>query len=103
MLTNKTKLLELIDDIEILLKQDVRFNLSNDHEYRGKIKELAKSNGNNSQPIDITPLVNLAKLHTKPAEAIVINQPVQVPNTESLRNIVARLSELNKKMDNIVN
>lgn len=101
-MNDKTKLLELINDVEILLKQDKRFNLSDDHKYRGKIKQLAKSDNFNSQPIDITPLINLAKLHTKPTEAIVINQTVQTPNTDSLRNIIARLSELNKKMDNIV-
>lgn len=101
-MNDKTKLLELINDVEILLKQDKRFNLSDDHKYREKIMELVKSDNFNSQPIDITPLINLAKLHNKPAEAIVINQPVQTPNTDSLRNIIARLSELNKKMDNIV-
>ena len=99
------KLLELIDDIEILLKQDERFFLSNDHKYRNKIKKLASSEKNfNAQPIDITPLVNFAKLQGKQQETIVVKEQVetQTYNTESLRNIIARLSELNNKMDNIV-
>ncbi len=99
------KLLDLIDDIEILLKQDNRFFLSNDHKYRNKIKKLASSGKSfNAQPIDITPLVNLAKLQDKPMvikEEIPVH--VETGNTESLKNIVARLSELNNKMDKIVN
>lgn len=98
------KLLDLIDDIEILLKQDDRFFLSDDHKYRNKIKKLASSGKSfNAQPIDITPLVNLAKLQEKP---IVIKEEIisgETGNTESLKNIVARLSELNNKMDKIVN
>lgn len=100
-MNDKTKLLELINDLEILLKQDERFYLSDDHKYKEKIIKLAKSN-NSFKPIDITPLVNLAKLHTKPAETIIVNQTVETNNTDSLRNIITRLSELNKKMDNIV-
>ena len=98
------KLLDLINDIEILLKQDDRFFLSNDHKYRNKIKKLASKKTFNSQPIDITPLVNLAKLLGKQQETIVVKEQVetQIYNTESLKNIVARLSELNNKMDNIV-
>ena len=42
----KKELLELIDDIEILLKQDKRFYISDDHKYRSKIRELSKSNKN---------------------------------------------------------
>lgn len=107
-MNDKTKLLELINDLEILLKQDERFYLSDDHKYKGKIIKLAKSNNFSSKSIDITPLVNLAKLHTKPADTVIINQTVETSNTantantDSLRNIIARLSELNKKMDNIV-
>ncbi len=99
------KLLELIDDIEILLKQDERFFLSNDHKYRNKIKKLASSEKNfNAQPIDITHLVNLAKLQGQPPKSIVVKEQVetQTYNIESLKNIVARLSELNNKMDKIV-
>ena len=99
------KLLGLIDDIELLLKQDDRFFLSNDHHYREKIKKLTSDKNFNAQSIDITPLVNLAKLQRKQPETIIVKEQVetQTGNTESLRNIVARLSELNNKMDKIVN
>lgn len=102
-MNNKSQLHELINDIEILLKQDKRFHLSNDHKYKHKIKALAKSDSFNGKSIDITPLINLAKLQTKQPVIIDTNEIVKTDNSESLRNIVARLSELNKKMDNIVN
>jgi hypothetical protein len=99
---NKTELLELINDIEILLKQDKRFYLSNDHKYRNNIKNLAESNKFNGQSIDVTSFVNLAKLHSQKHIIVGTKEIEPVDNSDSLKRIVARLSELNKKMDNIV-
>jgi hypothetical protein len=53
-------LLQLIDDIELLLKQDKRFLNSNDHLFKNKINNL-----NYVKPVDITPFLNLAQLNTK--------------------------------------
>jgi len=101
------KLVDLIDDIEILLKQDKRFYLSNDHAYRNKIKDLVKTKNFNSQPIDITPLINLAKLQSNTksfkTNIIIKGKSNDNLNIESLKNVVAKLSELNNKMDKIVN
>jgi hypothetical protein len=102
-MNNNSELLELINDMEILLKQDKRFLMSDDHKYKGKIKQLTKHDTFNKQSIDITPLVNLAKLQTKQPVVVETKEIVETDNSDFLRNIVARLSELNKKMDNIVN
>jgi hypothetical protein len=102
-MSNKFQILELINDMEILLKQDKRFHLSNDHKYKDKIKALGKSDSFNGKSIDITPLINLAKLQTKQPVIIDTKEIVETDNSESLKNIITRLSELNKKMDNIVN
>lgn len=85
--------------MEILLKQDKRFHLSNDHKYRGKIKKLAES----SQSIDITPLVNLTKLQPEKPVIISTKEIIETNNSDSLKKIITRLSELNKKMDKILN
>jgi hypothetical protein len=96
------KILILIDDIEILLKQDKRFHLSDDHNFRNKIKELAKSNKLNNDPIDITPIVNLVKLNQKKECEINIQQTKKVYNIDSLKHIIAKLAMLNNKVDNII-
>ena len=102
-MSDKSQLLELINDIEILLKQDKRFYLSDDHKYKNKIKALVESNNFTNKSIDITSLVNLAKLQSTQPIIVDTKEIVEVDNSDALRNIIARLSELNKRMDNIVN
>lgn len=102
-MSDKSQLLELINDIEILLKQDKRFYLSDDHKYKNKIKALVESNNFTNKSIDITSLVNLAKLQSIKPIIVDTKEIVEVDNSDALRNIIARLSELNKRMDNIVN
>ena len=102
-MSDKSQLLELIDDIEILLKQDKRFCLSDDHKYKNKIKALVESNNFTNKSIDITSLVNLAKLQSTQPIIVDTKEIIEIDNSEALRNIIIRLSELNKRMDNIVN
>jgi hypothetical protein len=66
------RLLQLIDDIELLLRQDKRFYDSNDHLFKNNINKLCQV-----KPIDVTSIVNLAKLNTSPWN----NQPVSTNNT----------------------
>jgi hypothetical protein len=96
------KILNLIDDIEILLKQDNRFYLSNDHKFRNKIKDLSKSKNSNIDSIDIIPIINLVKLNQKNEYKNNIQQTKTVHDIESLKLIVARLSMLNDKLGDII-
>jgi hypothetical protein len=96
------KILNLIDDIEILLKQDKRFYLSDDHKFRNKIKDLSKSKNSNIDPIDVTPIINLVKLNQKKEYEINIQQTKIVHDIESLKLIVSRLSMLNDKLGDII-
>lgn len=96
----KKELLELINDIEILLKQDKRFYISNDHKYRNKIRELSKSN-RNDQIIDVTSLVNLSKLQKQPIpEPIVIYKD---PDIDNLLKVIKILTKLNDDIKKIIN
>ena len=96
----KKELLELIDDIEILLKQDNRFYISDDHKYRSKIRELSKSN-KNDQIIDVTSLVNLTKLQKQPIpEPIIIYKE---PDMDNLLKVIKILTKLNADIKKIIN
>jgi hypothetical protein len=83
-------LLKLIDDIELLLKQDKRFYTSNDYLFKNKINKLC-----HVKPIDITSIVNLAKLNISPLN----NQVVSTSNT--IQEEPNDLNELEKIVSNL--
>lgn len=91
---------QLIDDIELLLKQDERFYLSNDHTYRSKIKSLSESGNFNNQSVDITPLINLAKINSKPDPVPLVIK--KEPDLDVIRNIAKRIAQINDKLNNII-
>ena len=94
------ELLELIDDIEILLKQDKRFYISNDYKYRKKIRKLSKNN-KIEQIIDVTSLVNLSKLQKQPiSEPIIIYKD---PDIDNLLKVINILKKLNNDINKIIN
>lgn len=100
-------LLQLIDDIELLLKQDKRFLNSNDHLFKNKISKLSQV-----KSIDITPIINLAKLNTsslngkvisphekKQSFSIIQQEPY---NLSVLQNLISKLKQLNNNVDKIL-
>jgi hypothetical protein len=104
-------LLQLIDDIELLLKQDKRFLNSNDHLFKNKINKLSQV-----KSIDITPIINLAKLNTSSLNGKVISPHEekqsfslnnliiqQEPyNLSTLQNLISKLKQLNNTVDKIL-
>ena len=110
-------LLQLIDDIELLLKQDNRFFTSNDYLFKNKINKL-----NYVKPLDVTSLINLSKLNTKSSKVPISDNVPKCDNTKettepiinniiieqepidltTLHNIVSKLKELNSTVDRML-
>jgi hypothetical protein len=102
-------ILNLINDIEILLKQDERFYNSNDYLFKNRIKNLATQeplraiipipsghtiSGVNQYGLpNIVSLANLSKLN---------NAPEKKCNNIDLTNIIDRLNKANKTLADLL-
>ena len=105
-------ILNLINDIEILLKRDERFYNSNNHLFKNKIKHLAKNKYPSNGPISIPyiySLKNLSKLTNKKLKNKTSNDTCD-KNDIDLTEIIAKielaneqLQELSSKQSNTIN
>lgn len=87
----------LINKIENIIKDDKRFIKKKEYKFKNKIQNLTKTNNIKHQSIDITPLLNLAKLN------ITSYQPQQISyqNNINLDNIYNELNYIDNKIVDI--
>lgn len=94
---------KLINKLENILKKDKRFYENRDYIHKKKIQHLINKNSCQNQTIDITSLVNIAKLNEpKKMQPIIIQNNNNNDNID-LRQIVKNLAKLNEDLDKIIN